>query len=122
MTTPDHREKFLVTAGGKINCLRCTARSGRTKQQCRKPAVKSSRTQKCLHHGGKSRPRVKHGLDTLAARSARSHESAMLSALEDAMTVLGMSASPRTRGRKASGYQPVKTFADVVSLMRRSER
>jgi hypothetical protein len=114
-------ERYIVIAGGRITCLRCTAKSGRTKQQCRKPALKTSRTQKCGHHGGKPRPKIKHGLETLAARSERSQESAMLSALEDAMTVLGMTTSPRTRGRKASGYQPVRTLADVMRLMERTQ-
>ncbi len=114
-------EQHLVTAGGRITCLRCTAKSGRTKQQCRKPAIKASRTQKCSHHGGRPQPNVKHGLETLAARSERSQESAMLSALEDAMNVLGMTTSARTRGRKAKGYQPVRTTADVMRLIERTK-
>ena len=114
-------EQYLVTAGGRITCLRCTAKSGRTKQQCRKPAIKASRTQKCGHHGGRPQPKVKHGLETLAARSERSQESAMLSALEDAMKVLGMTTSARTRGRKAKGYQPVRAMADVMRLIERTK-
>lgn len=51
--TADGKEKYLVTAGGRIRCLRCTARSSRTKLQCTKPALKSSTTQKCGHHGGR---------------------------------------------------------------------
>ena len=27
-------EKILLTAGGRIKCLRCTAKSSSTKQQC----------------------------------------------------------------------------------------
>ncbi len=34
--------KYLITAGGKIVCLRCTAKSKRTKLQCAKPALKAS--------------------------------------------------------------------------------
>ncbi len=44
--------QFLATAAGRINCLRCTALSTRTKQQCGRPALKSSKTQKCQFHGG----------------------------------------------------------------------
>ena len=48
-------DKYLMTAGGKITCLRCTARSTRSGNQCRKPALKVSRTQKCQTHGGKNK-------------------------------------------------------------------
>lgn len=114
-------QRYLVTAAGRITCLRCTAKSNRTKLQCGKPALKTSRTQKCGHHNGNPQPRVKHGFDTLAARKARSQESAMLSSLEDMMTLLGFDTSPRTRGRKAAGYRPVKTLADAIKLMKRTE-
>lgn len=45
--------QYLQTAGGKIACLRCTAQSSRTKLQCGRPALKTSRTQKCLTHEGR---------------------------------------------------------------------
>ncbi len=61
---PDY-EQYLTTAAGRITCLRCTAKSNRTKLQCGKPALKTSRTQKCGHHGGGPQPRVKHGFETL---------------------------------------------------------
>ena len=49
----DGKAKYLVTGGGKIVCLRCTAKSTSTKLQCGRPAIKTSRTQKCLAHGGR---------------------------------------------------------------------
>ena len=49
----DGKAKYLVTGGGNITCLRCTAQSSRTKLQCGKPAIKTSRTQKCLAHEGR---------------------------------------------------------------------
>lgn len=119
MNADAHREKLLVTAGGKIVCLRCLALSGRTKQQCRKPALKTSRTQKCGHHGGgPKKVHMKHGHDTLVARAERARNSAVLSALEDAMHLLGLSDDPRTPGRKAKDYRPVKTMADLKELVR----
>ena len=45
---------MLVTGGGKITCQRCTAMSKRSGEQCKKPALKTSRTQKCDFHGGRS--------------------------------------------------------------------
>ncbi|MFN5177251.1 HGGxSTG domain-containing protein [Limnohabitans sp.] len=47
-------DQYLITAGKKIKCLRCTARSSRTGLQCGKPALKASKTQKCGTHGGLS--------------------------------------------------------------------
>ena len=45
-------ETYITLAGGRIRCLRCSAKSVRSGLQCAKPAMKSSRTQKCSHHGG----------------------------------------------------------------------
>jgi hypothetical protein len=63
-------EKFLSLAGGRINCLRCTAKSVRSGNQCLKPALKSSRTQKCGHHGGRNKGPV---TEAGKARSAAAH-------------------------------------------------
>lgn len=123
-------ESNLITAGGKIKCLRCTAHSSRTGEQCARPALKTSRTQKCQFHGGRgSGPKteagkariaaahITHGQETRAMRLERSSASARLSQLEDAMHVLGLTDAPRIRGRKAKGYVPVQTFADVVGMV-----
>ena len=123
-------ELLLTTAGGRICCARCTAQSTRTKQQCGKPALKTSSSQKCFHHGGgltsgrqtpEGRSRIasahyKHGGATKAARQQYSVASARLSQLEDAMHVLGIGTGPRSRGRKANGYTPVRTMSDVVQM------
>ena len=45
---------LLSTAGGRICCARCTAQSSRTKLQCGRPALKTSKTQKCQFHGARS--------------------------------------------------------------------
>ena len=44
--------QIINTAGGRIRCARCTAQSSRTKLQCGRPALKTSKTQKCQFHGG----------------------------------------------------------------------
>jgi len=119
----------LSTAGGKIQCLRCTAKSSRTGVQCGRPALKSSKTQKCQYHGGRStgpktakgKDRIAvahtvHGQETSAARTERSAGSARLSRIEEAMYLLEMTSAPRTRGRKARGYEPVKTLDDVRQM------
>lgn len=123
-------ELALLTAGGRIRCLRCTAHSSRTGEQCGRPAIKTSRTQKCQFHGGRgSGPKTPegkariaaahtvHGQETKAVRVERSAATARLSRLEDAMHVLGMTSAPRTRGRKASGYVPIKSVQDVRQMM-----
>ena len=120
----------LVTAAGHITCLRCTATSTRTNQQCGRPALKTSAKQKCQFHGGRStgpkspegRQRVanahyRHGESSKAARRAYSKSSANLRHLEEAMYVLGMTSAPHTRGRKPLGYTPVRTMRDVHEMI-----
>jgi len=121
---------LFLTAGSWIKCLRCTARSSRTNQQCGRPALKSSKTQKCGHHGGLStgprtaegRQRIAdaqtvHGRDTKAARLERSRGALRLAQLEDAMHVLAMTSAKRTRGRKPNGYTPLRTIDDVRRVL-----
>lgn len=122
--------KMLVTAGSKITCARCTAKSKRNGEQCKKPALKTSRTQKCEFHGGRStgakteagKARIAaahtiHGRETREQREQRSAASARISQLEDAMHVLKMTTAPRTRGRKATGYTPVTSVEGVVQML-----
>jgi len=118
---------YLSTAGGRITCLRCTAKSVRSGNQCRKPALKSSRTVKCGHHGGKNKgpvtevgkarsaaAHVKTGEFTKQAIRELSQKLAEMMQLEDAMHVLKMTTATRTRGRKPNGYKPLTTIKDVV--------
>ena len=117
-------------AGGRIRCLRCTAQSSRTKKQCGKPAMNSSATQKCTHHGGRSTgPRtaegkqrllqahILHGEHTKTARAEYSKDSAKLSMLEDCLLVLGVDIK-RRQGRKAAGYRAVRTMEGVRRFVR----
>ena len=124
----DGKVKYLKTAGGKINCLRCTALSTRTKLQCGRPAIKTSRTQKCQFHGGRphtaetlkriSEANTLHGQATKAAKEQYRHDSALMHELEDAVHVLRMGEGPRIRGPKPKGYKPVRTQADVARMIR----
>ena len=65
---PDGKQQYLVTGGGNITCLRCTAKSSRTKLQCGRPAIKTSRTQRCLAHEG--RPLAQEALQRTSKASA----------------------------------------------------
>ena len=123
----DGKEQFLLTGGGNIKCLRCTAKSSRTKLQCGRPAIKISRTQKCQYHGGRphtaetlrriSEANTLHGQATKAAKEQYRHDSALIHELEDAVYVLKMGEGPRIRGPKPKGYKPVRTQADVMRMI-----
>jgi hypothetical protein len=125
----NHTEMY-VGGAGKIRCPRCTARSKRSGLQCGRPANKTSKTQKCQFHGGRSTgPRtaegksrviaahLRHGRETLHAKANRSKQSALLLQLEDATHVLRMVTGSRTRGRKPAGYAPVTSVEGVLELV-----
>ena len=109
-------EPYLITAGGKIRCRRCKAQSSRTKLQCAKPALKGKAV--CGHHGGlstgprsqkgKNRIRaahLKHGEETLEAKTERSEKNAMFRYLTDIGNHCDMFYKQiKTRGRPPSGY------------------
>jgi hypothetical protein len=128
-TASSHTEIY-VGGAGKIRCPRCTARSKRSGLQCGRPANKTSKTQKCQFHGGRSTgPRtsegmsrviaahLRHGQETLHAKANRSKQSALLLQLEDATYVLRMVKGARTRGRKPGGYAPVTSVEGVLELV-----
>ena len=129
MVAIDGKEIYLITAGGRITCLRCTAKSVRSGQQCLNPSLKSSRTQKCGHHGGRNKgpiteagkarsaaAHVKTGEYTKQAIRERSQKLAEMMQLEDAMHILKMTTATRTRGRKPTGYVPLTTIKDVFEF------
>jgi hypothetical protein len=119
---------MLVTGGGKILCRRCTAKSKRSSEQCRRPALKGKAV--CDFHGGRStgpktaegKARIAaahtvHGRETQKQRAERSVASARICRLEDAMHVLKMTTAPRARGRKAAGYRPITSVEGVVQML-----
>ncbi len=124
----ESKAQYLQTAGGNITCLRCQAKSSRTKLQCGRPAIKTSRTQKCQYHGGRphtaetlkriSEANTLHGQSTKEAKEQYRHDSALMHELEDAIAVLKMGSGTRIRGPKPKGYRPVMTQADVVRMIR----
>ena len=123
-------DKYYSGAGGKILCLRCTAKSSRTGLQCGRPALTGSATNKCQFHGGRgSGPktvsgkariaelRTLHGRASKEVRAKYSAASARMSRLEDACYVLGIVDGPRSRGRKAIGYTQVRTLEDIKQML-----
>ncbi len=101
--------------------------SKRTREQCRKPALKISRTQKCTHHGGKStgpktaagKARIGvihrvHGRETNQVRQERSQAALRLARIEDVAHAIGLiTTAPRSSGRKPVGYEPIRTLEEV---------
>jgi len=125
-----NHQHVLTTAGGRIQCLRCTAKSTRTHSQCGRPALKTSKTQKCQFHGGRgSGPKTKegrariaaahyvHGEATKEARVGYTRSSARLHQLEEILQLLSMTTATRTRGRKPNGYRPIRTYDDVRRMV-----
>ena len=87
------KEPFILTLGGRIRCPRCQAKSKRSQQQCRSPAIRGKRV--CRIHGGRSTgPRTqqgrnlcgaaktRHGRETRAIRAKRQQVLAELKLLE----------------------------------------
>jgi hypothetical protein len=120
----DNLEKWIVLAGGRITCLRCTAKAKSSQAQCRKPAMQGKT--KCRTHGGAStgpktqagkdairQAHFKHGEQTLEAKAARTAKDAEMQSLEDVLHALNMTSAKRTRGRKALGYVPITTYEEA---------
>ena len=85
------KQSSLLTAGGRIRCLRCQARSKGHGGQCGAPAIQGKRV--CRNHGGLSRgpttaagrqrcaeAKTIHGEQTRAKRKRASELSALLKA------------------------------------------
>ena len=90
-----------TTLGGRAICTQCSAKSKRSQERCRNPAMKGKNI--CLHHGGRSRgsttkdgrarqiaANTKHGNETRAIREERSAKLAELYEIEKKMRSMGM--------------------------------
>jgi hypothetical protein len=102
--------QYLETAGGRIRCIRCRARSKRTGLQCGAPAMAGKFV--CATHGGRSTgpktaegrarcaaAKTVHGRETRAARRELSEELTQLKALENLAWFLGIIKGRRLPGR-----------------------
>ena len=92
----------LLIAGGRIKCRQCKARSKRTGNQCKAPALKNANGC-CRNHGGRStgpkteqgrkrcaEAKTVHGNETRAKRAERSRKSAELHQLVDLGNAIGL--------------------------------
>jgi hypothetical protein len=109
----------ISCAGGKIVCRRFTAKSKRTGEQCKKPVLKTSRTQKSEFQGARSTgPKTeagKAGQRAAVTTSGNYTETAIKdkqcsaqkpAALEDTRYVLNMITAPGTRERGRASWHP----------------
>ena len=123
------RPSYMQLTNNYIPSRRCNASSKRTKLQCGAPAMRGK--SKCRFHGGKStgfrteegKQRIiaantKHGNYTKAKLQEHREKSTELFQIEDALHVMDMATAPRTRGRKPSGYKPLKNTHDVELWMK----
>jgi hypothetical protein len=125
----NHENVTLLTAGGRIACLQCNAKSKRTGIQCKAPASKGKT--KCRFHGGastgpkteKGRQRCAeaktiHGNETRHARTERSLATARLAVLEAVGHQMGFMTGTRTRGpkptRMSEAYPELQTAVRTV--------
>jgi hypothetical protein len=108
---------FFYTLGGRVRCMRCTAKSKRTGQQCRLAALKGMT--KCRFHGGRStgpktdegkqrcaEAKTIHGRETRKARTERSVTLGKLAELEAVGRVGGVIAGPKASGRPPKPRPP----------------
>ncbi len=100
-----------TTLGGRVTCTRCDAKSKRTKQQCRNPAIKGKN--KCRLHGGKSTgsrtpagkarqiaANTKHGNETRAKRAEYRAKMKELRELETVGREIGLICGSKAPGKK----------------------
>jgi hypothetical protein len=101
-----------TTLCGRVICIQCSAKSKRSQERCRNPAMKGKNT--CLHHGGRSRGSITisgrarqiaantiHGRETRAIREERSAKIAELYELEMLGRELGLISGSMV-GRKSA--------------------
>ncbi len=123
-------QESLLTANGKIKCARCTGNSSRTGEQCARPALKASKTQKCQFHGGAStgprteagRERIRqahwvHGERSAAGMAHASRMSLLTRGLADCVEVLWNVRVADLRGRPPSNYRKLTNEDDVRSFL-----
>ena len=100
--------------------------SKNTREQCRKPALKISRTRKCQFHGGRGsgpktaegkarigKAHLVHGRETNQVRQERSQGALRMALIEDVAHALGLITATRTTGRKPLGYRAIMTLDEV---------
>lgn len=118
----------LSTAGGKIICNRCQAKSKRTHQQCSRPAMRGKNV--CNFHGGKStgpktaegkersrQAHIKTGICTAESRQRQLATMLHLAYIEDIMYEINITNAPKTRGPKPTGYIKYNSIDEIIQAI-----
>jgi len=128
-----NKEKNLITAGARIQCLRCQATSKRTKLQCGRPALKGKSV--CNFHGGKStgpksqegkkrsrQAHIKSGDFTKDSRLRQNRALLNLAYIEDMMHELKITSADRTRGPKPTGYRKLTSLTQLLIAIEENQK
>ena len=125
----------FLTLGGCVECRQCNAKSKRTKQQCRAPAIRGKT--KCRFHGGKStgaktadgkariaKAHTIHGRETRQKRLETSYALAALRHLEQIGHSCGLfpTGTARTRGRKPKYLSAAAEKYEYLNHLVKQER
>ena len=122
----------MTTAGGRIVCRQCQAKSKRTRLQCKAPAIKGKNV--CRTHGGLSTgPKTEqgrqrcaeaktiHGKDTRAKRAQNAATATKLLLLRDLGLRIGLFGPEPTgwAGRRPKDYPLTETMSaqELVALI-----
>ena len=119
---------WISTAGGKIICHRCQAKSKRTQQQCGSPAERGNKV--CRFHGARScgpktlegklrsaAAHIKTGEYTRSAINESDRIRALVRTTEYALHALKMTNGPRTRGRLPKPCMPVTQTEELLPAL-----
>ena len=125
----------FLTLGGRVECTQCHAKSKRTQQRCKAPAIRGKSV--CRFHGGKSTgPKTKagrariaaahtvHGRETRQKRADTSAALAELHQLEQLGFTCGLypEGTERMRGRKPKGMTGAAVQLSYLHNLVREER
>lgn len=126
-------EKNIHTAGGKIVCNRCQAKSKRTQQQCGRPAMRGKNV--CNFHGGKSsgpkttegkersrQAHIKTGGFTSESRQRQLATMLQLAYIEDMMYEINITSAPKTRGPKPAGYIKYNSVGEIIQAIKETSK
>ena len=125
----------FLTLGGRVECRQCNAKSKRSQQRCKAPAIKGKT--KCRFHGGRStgpitpegKARVAavhtiHGRETRQKRLDTSYKIAELHQLEELGHRCGLfpEGTERTRGRKPKDVSVASRQLSYLNELVQEER
>ena len=118
----------FVLIVGKFWGKRCQGKSSITGKQCQKPAIKTSRTQKCVNHGGnsghKKNPKfaehlTKTGEFTREKIAKKIQNRLDIRLMGEVLAVLeGHTVEKKQSGRRVKNYKPITNMEEVEAFLK----